>query len=233
MRRRTDLEVARRRVVKGTMDERSRGKGTNERGTREEHTASEPHSRSGERSGERPAVRATSKRALVLVDLVPALVSGPVPPPGVADVVRYVQGELRYFRERDRLVLFSVAEAFVGGGAQIVKELTPRAHELVIARTKPSIFSSTELCERLVEAGVKRVTLVGIGTAGAIAVSAADALTRGYGVTVPDPCVCDFVVDDHQAALRLIRDVWTPLFHPGTEGGEEVTAPGVPIPART
>lgn len=178
-------------------------------------------------------MRATSKRALILVDLVPALVSGPVPPVGVSDVVRYVQGELRYFRERDRLVLFSVADPFAEGGAQIVKELTPRAHELVIARSKPSVFSSTELCERLTSAGVKRVTLVGIGTAGAIAVSAAEALTRGYGVTVPDPCVCDFVVDDHQAALHLIRDVWTPLFQPGTEGGEEVTAPGVAIPARS
>jgi nicotinamidase-related amidase len=207
------------------MDERNKNSATNE------PTRSQGYSRSGDRSSsERPQVRSKSDRALVIVDLVPSLVAGPVPPAGVADVLRYVQGELRYFRERDRLVVFSVAQVLaVEDSGPTVKELTPRTHEVVVSRPSPSVFSTPMLHERFQEAGVKRVTLVGIGTAGVIAASAIDALTRGYRVTVPDPCVCDFVVEDHRAALHLIRDVWTPLFRPGDEG-EEITAPGLAYP---
>jgi len=211
------------------MDER-----TKDDAAKDEQSRSQPHSRNGERSsGERPLVRSKSNRALVIVDLVPALVSGPVPPPGVADVVRYVQGELRYFRERDRFIVFSVAQALaLEDSGPTVKELTPRTHEVVVSRPSPSIFSTPMLHERFQEAGVKRVTLVGIGTAGVIAASAIETLNRGYGVTVPDPCVCDFAIDDHKAALHLIRDVWTPLYRPGEEG-EEVTAPGLAYPHRS
>lgn len=169
-----------------------------------------------------------SDRALIIVDMLTEWVrpGTALSMPGAAQSVRYILGELQYFRERDRLVLFAVPTptgASVDAGQRVVPDLTPRLGEAVLEHEAPSVFFRTDLESRLRAAGVRRVTLVGAGAATAILASAADAFARGFGVSVPEPCVSDREASDRDFALHLIRDVWHPVG--GDPSLDEVSEP--------
>lgn len=171
-----------------------------------------------------------SDRALVLVDLVEPLVRGEGAVPCALEMVRYIRGELRYFRERGRPVVFVHTDD--GAGApDIIQELTPRAGEPVLKKRAPSAFFETGLDDILRRTAVRRLTLVGIETSGAILLTAADAYARGYEVVVPDPCVCARNEEDHRFALHLIRDVWRPTGVPEGARISENSDEGRPISA--
>lgn len=173
-----------------------------------------------------------SDRALIIVDMLKESVDphSEHHVPGIAETVRYIQGELQYFRERDRMVIFTVrsAESDEAPAARIIPDLTPRVGEVVIERPAPSVFFRTELESRLLAASARRVTLVGVGASNAILASAADAHARGFGVSVPEPCVSDDDEQDRLFALHLIRDKWSPV---GADPSlDEVSEPSRPAP---
>jgi nicotinamidase-related amidase len=161
-------------------------------------------SASAESAGERPGARDESDRALIVLDMTNERVSGPRAVGGAHSIVRFVHGELRYFRERGRPIVFAC-----GGGDQVILELTPRSDELVVRTSAPSAFFGTDLDAALKRNGVRRVTLVGLETHTAVLLTAADALARGYQVVVPDPCVCATSAEAHAAALLLLRRAWS------------------------
>jgi nicotinamidase-related amidase len=152
-----------------------------------------------------------SDRALVVLDMTLDRFHGPAAIAGAATIVRFVQGELRYFRERGRPVIFACSD---GPQSLIIQELTPRSDEVVFKKSGPSAFFGTSLDTALRSQGVRRVTLVGLETHTAVLLTAADALTRGYEVVVPDPCVCAGDPDAHAAALALLRRHWAGTFAP-------------------
>lgn len=148
--------------------------------------------------------RGESDRALIVLDMTLDRFRGEDSLEGAAAIVRFVQGELRYFRERGRMVLFANDER-----AQVViQELTPRSDERVLKKTSPSAFFGTDLDVHLQAGRVRRITLVGLETHTAVMLTAADALARGYEVVVPDPCVFARDAAAHAAALALLRDHW-------------------------
>ena len=151
-----------------------------------------------------------SDRALLVVDMTVERVSAESPTaiPGAAALVRYVQGEVRYFRERGRPVVFACTVDKHGNAPAVIQELTPRTGERVILKTGFSAFHETELADLLQSAGARRLTLTGVETNTSILLTAADALVRGFQVVVPEPCACARDPDDHRFALRQIRDVW-------------------------
>lgn len=151
---------------------------------------------------------AESDRALLILDMVTDRVSGPRAVPGAAQIVRYVQGELRYFRERGRPVIFACTAPDLADPPQIIQELTPRADERVMWKSAPSAFFDTDLGDTLRDLQVRRVTLVGLETHTSVLLTAADAVARGFQVVVPDPCVCASSSEDHSFALRQIREIW-------------------------
>jgi nicotinamidase-related amidase len=128
--------------------------------------------------------------------------------PGAAGIVRYVQGELRYFRERGRPVIFACTAPDLSEPPHVIQELTPRSDERVMWKGAPSAFFDTDLGDTLKELSVRRLTIVGLETHTSVLLTAADAVARGFQVVVPDPCVCATNSDDHRFALRQIRDVW-------------------------
>lgn len=144
-----------------------------------------------------------SDRALVLLDLTLDRFRGVNAIDGAASIVRFVQGELRYFRERARFIVF----AHDDGGA-VIQELTPRSDERVMKKSAPSAFFGTDLDVQLRKRRIRRLTLVGLETHTSVLLTAADALSHGYEVVVPDPCVMARDVAAHAAALRLLRDQW-------------------------
>ncbi len=172
---------------------------------------------SAESAAERHAVRDESDRALLVLDMTISRVSGPHAVVGAGAIVRFVHGELRYFRERGRPVVFAC-----GGADQVILELTPRSDELVLRTSAPSAFFGTSLDATLGAKGVRRLTLVGLETHTSVLLTAADALARGYQVVVPDPCVCAQSTEAHAAALLLLRRYWTP---DRSNAAEPATAP--------
>lgn len=176
----------------------------------------------------RPADPKRSDRALLVLDMVEPLLRGAGAVPGATDLVRYIRGEVRYFRERARPVFFLRPKS-PAGTPELVEELIPRASEPVIDRLAPSAFFGTDLEARLQAARVKRLTLVGLETCGAVLLTAADAFARGYEVVVPDPCVAARDAEDHRFALHLIRDVWRPA---GAGHPEEAADEGRPAAAK-
>jgi nicotinamidase-related amidase len=159
----------------------------------------------GEREGFHPL--AESDRCLLILDMVVDRVTGEGAVPGAAAIVRYVHGELRYFRERGRPVIFACTGDPLADPA-MVQELTARTDERVVCKSAPSAFFDTDLAATLRELNVRRLTLVGLETHTSILLTAADAVARGLQVVVPDPCVCASTPDDHRFALRQIREVW-------------------------
>jgi nicotinamidase-related amidase len=151
---------------------------------------------------------AESDRALLILDTTVDRVSGPKAVPGAAHIIRYVQGELRYFRERGRPVIFACTAPDLTEPPQIIQELTPRADERIMWKSAPSAFFDTDLGETLQDLKVRRLTLVGVETNTSVLFTAADAVARGFQVVVPDPCVCASTQEDHSFALRQIREVW-------------------------
>jgi nicotinamidase-related amidase len=168
-------------------------------------------------------IKKKRERALVVIDMTPRLVYGEGGPAvaGAKDLIRFIQGELRYFRERDRAVVFVLSQ---DAGDSIIPELTPRAGEPILHKPSHSCFFGTSLEDDLRARGAGRVTLVGVGTADNVLISAADAHARGFGVSVPDPCVCDIDDDAHAMALKLIRDRIAPV-----PGGEDETSPSARV----
>ena len=156
---------------------------------------------------------AESDRALLILDMVVDRLDGPRAVPGASSIVRYVQGELRYFRERGRPVIFActASEVLAGQVAEppsIIQELTPRSDERVMWKSAPSAFFDTDLGDTLRDLKVRRLTVAGLETHTSVLLTAADAVARGFQVVVPDPCVCATNPDDHRFALRQIREVW-------------------------
>lgn len=150
-------------------------------------------------------MKSQSDRALIIIDMTPDKVAEV---PGARDLIRYIRGELRYFRERGRPVIFACTEG-PGGKPGVIPELTPRAGETVLYRQAPSAFHDTGLDDVLPDE-VRRLTLVGIDTPTSILLTAGDAYSRGFQVVVPEPCACATDPADHEYAMRLIRDLWHP-----------------------
>lgn len=160
--------------------------------------------------------RVRSDRALLVVDMVQPALAGAEALPAAASVLHYIRGELRYFRERERLILFAYTEA--APKPALLDELMPRADELVVWKRTPSAFFGTDLDTVLRERGVRRLTLVGVETCTAVLLTAADALARGYEVVVPEPCVTARAPDDHRFALKLMKDIWPQTMRPVSHG---------------
>jgi hypothetical protein len=152
-----------------------------------------------------------SDRALILLDTTLDRFRGHRAVPGAASILRYVQGELRYFRERGRPIVFAHDEL----ASLVIQELTPRSDEFVLRKPAPSAFFRTELDTLLARLRVRRLTLVGLETHTSVLLTAADALSRGFEVVVPDPCVVARDVASHEAALRLLREHWPTAWADG------------------
>ena len=165
-----------------------------------------------------------SDRALIVLDMTLERFRGPEALDGAAGIVRFVQGELRYFRERGRTVVFAHDET----SSVVIQELTPRSDERVLKKPSPSAFFATDLDAQLQQRHIRRVTLVGLETHTAVLLTAADALARGYEVVVPDPCVFARDAAAHAAALSLLREHWPRAWNRARTS--EVTHPSVVLP---
>lgn len=89
--------------------------------------------------------------------------------------------------------------------AQIVKELEPAEHELVVDKAYASAFFGTPLISYLIKLQVDTLILVGGSSSGCVRATAVDAVTHNFNVVVVEDCVYDRIELSHKAALL---DLW-------------------------
>jgi Isochorismatase family len=143
-----------------------------------------------------------SDRALLVLDVTLGRFRGPSAET-FRTALRFIQGEVRYFRERGRMVVFAQPHA-----SQPIADLTPRNDEPSVGLHRISAFADTELHTMLRQRHIARLSIVGFETHLSVLLSAADAAQRGFDVIVPEPCVAAEDHDAHRVGLDLLYRHW-------------------------
>lgn len=125
-----------------------------------------------------------------------------------SEIIPLLQGELKYFRERMRPVIFCQTQSGKtekSFSEQVIQPLSPRAQEISIAKKTDNAFLGTDLYEILVKLKIERLSIVGAFTHTSVIKTVGSALDLGFSVVVPETCVCAKSQQDHLAALHLIN----------------------------
>lgn len=86
-------------------------------------------------------------------------------------------------------------------GAEIVDELRPVGDEIVLDRTRMSVFNGTEIDHLLRNLGVRSLIVVGAWTNMAVEHTVRDAADHGYEVTIVSDATSSLSADWQRAAL--------------------------------
>ena len=92
-------------------------------------------------------------------------------------------------------------------GAEVVEELKPAKEDVLIKKKTYSGFYNTRLDETLKKLGVDGVRLTGCVTHICILFTASDAVLRDYEVTVVENGTAGLSKEDHDAAIRIMKNV--------------------------
>lgn len=92
-------------------------------------------------------------------------------------------------------------------GAEVVDELKPAPNDIIIEKTTYSGFYNTKLDEMLKSLGIVCLRLTGCVTHICVMFTASDAVLRDYNVTVVENGVAGLAKEDHDAALRIMKNV--------------------------
>ena len=88
-----------------------------------------------------------------------------------------------------------------GRGSEFLPELSPRPGDIVIEKTKPSVFFGTPLLSHLQSLGVDHLILGGTSTSGCVRASVYDAFSYNFGITIPEECCFDRFPTSHAVSL--------------------------------
>jgi nicotinamidase-related amidase len=86
-------------------------------------------------------------------------------------------------------------------GYDLVKEIAPRPHDVVIPKRHSSAFFGTPLLSYLLDRRVDTLVLAGTTTSGCIRCAAVDAFSYNFNVFVPHDCVFDRSPFSHAVGL--------------------------------
>lgn len=86
-------------------------------------------------------------------------------------------------------------------GAQIVDELTPEAGDIVLDRTRTSVFNGTGIDNMLRNLGIRTLIVVGAWTNMAVEHTARDAADHGYEVTLVEDATSSLSAEWQHAAV--------------------------------
>lgn len=103
-----------------------------------------------------------------------------------------------------RQQLVAVCERANTIGAELVRLLRPRKHDIFIIKPRHSGFYATNLQALLPRLGVSRLILTGMATDMCVLFTAADAHMRDYKLWVPENCVAAPTREGQAFALRLL-----------------------------
>jgi len=166
------------------------------------------------------------KEALLIIDMLNDFVlqGAPLEVPETRKVIPAIKREIEKAREEGKPVIYVCdvhepddkefskfgwpAHAVKGtAGARIVDELKPQVDDIIIEKTTYSGFYNTKLNETLKNLGVDSLRLTGCVTHICVMFTASDAVLRDYKVTVVKDGVAGLSKEDHEAALRIMKNV--------------------------
>ena len=92
-------------------------------------------------------------------------------------------------------------EAHAEEGHEYPPEIAPQDGEVIIEKTKPSVFFGTPLLSHLQMYGVDHLIVAGTTTSGCVRASVYDAFSLNFSITIPFECVFDRFQTSHRANL--------------------------------
>ena len=95
---------------------------------------------------------------------------------------------------------------------QIIDQLAPLPHELVIDKTASSPFNGTGIDQLLRNIGIETLIVTGMATDMCVENTSRDAADRGYNVIVVQDAVATFFHEHHCAALSSLARVFTQVW---------------------
>ena len=167
-----------------------------------------------------------AEKALLIIDMLNDFVNerAPLEVPDTRKIIPTVRQEIKHARDNNIPVVYICDthdendvefEKFgwpphaVKGtrGAEVVDELKPEEGDIVIEKKTYSSFHNTHLDNELKRLGVKTVRLTGCVTHICIMFAAYDAGMLGYNVEVVSDGVAGLEKEDHDAGLRIMKNV--------------------------
>lgn len=166
------------------------------------------------------------KEALLVIDMLNDFVreGAPLEVPDTRKIIPFIKKEIEESRKKGIPVIY-VCDAHepedvefkrfgwpphaVKGtkGAEIVDDLKPEEGDIIVEKKTYSGFFNTNLDEVLKGIGVETVKLTGCVTHICILFTASDASLRGYNVVVLKEGIAGISKEDHEAGLRIMKNV--------------------------
>ena len=91
------------------------------------------------------------------------------------------------------------------GGNEIIEPIAPQDGDIVIRKTKPSVFHGTPLLDYLVDLGVDTLVCCGVATSGCVRSTVLDAFSHNFRVAVVEDATFDRIEASHALALYDIH----------------------------
>ncbi len=167
-----------------------------------------------------------SNEALLIIDMLNDFVleGAPLEVPDARKIIPSIKREVVLARKEGRPIIYVCdahepddkefskfgwpAHAVKGTkGAEVVDELSPEGDDIVIQKTTYSGFYNTKLDEILKALDINSLRLTGCVTHICVMFTASDAVLRDYKVTVVSDGVAGLSKEDHEAALRIMKNV--------------------------
>ena len=95
---------------------------------------------------------------------------------------------------------------------EVVDELAPLDHELVIDKNASSPFNGTGIDQLLRNMNLETLIMTGMATDMCVETTARDAADRGYNVIVVEDATATFFPEHHRAALSALARVYTQVW---------------------
>jgi len=166
------------------------------------------------------------KEALLIMDMLNDFVlpGAPLEVPETRKVIPSIKREIQRARQEGNPVIY-VCDAHAADdkeflkfgwpphavkgtkGGQVVDELRPEEGDFIVKKTSYAGFYRTKLERILKDLGVGSLRLTGTVTHICILFTAYDAVMRDYAVTVVRDGVAGIDKEDHDAALRIMKNV--------------------------
>ena len=166
------------------------------------------------------------KEALLVIDMLNDFVlpGAPLEVPGTRGIISSIRHEIDRARAAGQPVLYVCdshapddkefkkfgwpAHAVKGTkGAEVIEALRPAPTDVMIPKDTYSGFYGTRLDEALTVLGVDALRLTGCVAHICVMFTASDAVLRGYSVSVVEDGVAGISREDHDAALRIMKNV--------------------------
>ncbi len=166
------------------------------------------------------------RRAFLIIDMLNDFVlqGSPLEVPDTESIITPIKEQLKIARKNNIPIIYICdshdhndqefirmgwpPHALAGSkGAQVIDSLKPSPRDTVISKKSYSGFFDTELDRVLKEGNISELLVAGCVTNICVLYTVADAVQRGYKVSVLKDCVAALDQEDHEFALRQMQDV--------------------------